>query len=83
MTDVKYPLTCGCAGPKYISKCGRHQDEEMAHHRKLMGIGRSSVELELAVAARQAVAEWERPMPSRAVTDRLRTALEAWDAAKP
>lgn len=33
---VKYPLPCGCAGPKYISMCELHQQlEREAHARKL------------------------------------------------
>jgi hypothetical protein len=86
MTDVKYPLTCGCGGPKYISKCDGHQREDLAHHRKLLGIRDSGVtarEAELVAAARQAVTEMECGVPSRAATDRLRAALEARDAAKP
>ena len=35
---VKYPLSCGCAGPKYVSKCFAHQEEARdAHHEALTG----------------------------------------------
>lgn len=35
---IKYPLACGCAGPKYISKCVPHQVIEMDEHRARLGI---------------------------------------------
>lgn len=34
----KYPLPCGCAGPKYISKCAGHQElDREQHHEALTG----------------------------------------------
>jgi hypothetical protein len=35
---VKYPLKCGCAGPKYISMCFLHQElTREAHNEALTG----------------------------------------------
>jgi hypothetical protein len=83
VAPIKYPLACGCAGPKYISKCCVHQDEDIVRQRRLLGIrdpGAIAREAELVGAVRAACKEMEGGAPSRAATDRLRAALEAWDA---
>jgi hypothetical protein len=35
---MKYPLECGCTGPKYWAKCNNHKAEEEADSARLMGI---------------------------------------------
>lgn len=35
---VRYPLPCGCAGPKYLSLCDEHKLAAMNRHRRLMGM---------------------------------------------
>jgi hypothetical protein len=35
---VKYPLECGCHGSSYISKCVKHQLEDIDHQRAQMGM---------------------------------------------
>lgn len=32
MAGIKFPLPCGCAGPKYISMCQAHQALEREQH---------------------------------------------------
>jgi hypothetical protein len=34
----KYPLPCGCHGPKYISKCDLHQVEQIEEDARRLGI---------------------------------------------
>lgn len=34
---LKYPLACGCAGPKYVSMCDAHQAEARALHARKLG----------------------------------------------
>lgn len=35
---MKYPLGCGCAGPKYVSMCSAHQEiARDDHQRRLKG----------------------------------------------
>lgn len=36
----KFPKACGCAGPRYVSMCELHQEEERAAHRRRMGMDR-------------------------------------------
>jgi hypothetical protein len=36
---VKYPFKCGCAGPKYVSKCRLHQLEDIEAHARALGVG--------------------------------------------
>lgn len=35
---LQFPLACGCAGPKYVSKCERHQEEDRAAHERRLGL---------------------------------------------
>lgn len=35
---MKYPLDCGCKGPKYWAKCDNHKAEEETDSARLMGI---------------------------------------------
>lgn len=37
--SVKYPLPCGCAGPKYISMCAAHQELARQEHARKLGHG--------------------------------------------
>lgn len=37
-SPVKYPLPCGCHGPKYISKCAMHQLEQVENDTRLAGV---------------------------------------------
>ena len=47
---VKYPLPCGCAGPKFVSKCEAHKNEDIAAHRSLMrGLGIPVDDLKITV----------------------------------
>lgn len=36
---IKYPLPCGCHGPKEISMCLQHETEAMLKRRRALGIG--------------------------------------------
>lgn len=36
---IKYPLPCGCAGPKYVSLCPTHQVLERERHATALGVG--------------------------------------------
>jgi hypothetical protein len=47
---IKYPLPCGCAGPKYISMCDAHKNEAIAKHREMMGLDPRSGNLAVAFA---------------------------------
>lgn len=37
-TPIKYPLPCGCHGPKYISKCSMHQVEQIEDDARRAGV---------------------------------------------
>lgn len=39
---LKYPLPCGCAGPKYISMCEACKDQAILRHQEMMGLEVSS-----------------------------------------
>lgn len=41
---VKYPLPCGCAGPKYISMCDTHKLMAQRLHARDLGIDRLKAE---------------------------------------
>ena len=36
----KYPKSCGCAGPEFVSQCNQHQPEVLAGHAQHLGVGR-------------------------------------------
>ena len=45
----KYPKSCGCAGPKFVSLCTQHQLEALAEHAQRLGVGRIRIESPSAV----------------------------------
>lgn len=47
---VKYPLPCGCAGPKYISMCDAHQLAAREDHQRQLGASEEIRVLRLEVA---------------------------------
>jgi hypothetical protein len=38
LPKTRYPLPCGCHGPKYISKCNIHQVEQIEEDARRIGI---------------------------------------------
>ena len=38
LPPTKYPLPCGCHGPKYISKCTKHQLEQVEDDARRAGV---------------------------------------------
>lgn len=44
---IKYPLPCGCHGPKFLSMCIAHQEADVETQQRLMGIGRGAEVMQL------------------------------------
>lgn len=51
---TKFPLKCGCAGPKYISMCAVHQELERLKHADALNSGQQTKKLKERIAELEA-----------------------------